>query len=374
MRSYRLLPSLLLLIPAIAACSSSSKDKPDAFVVVADAPIDNPPPPPGCAYGELRDDTNDDALSTGSAEDTMVTFGGSTVVCGKFNSARYDAAKKKVDADAYSFTVAADAQVYVSIYGAGLEALGEVDIQVYGGQGFANLVASGTFYANHGAVTVPLGAGTYELYARAYNPAAPASDVAYKIKLTTDDLNAHCPLQTTGGYAEAHDNANNLGNDMIGFNDDPNITDPAMALFFTASTADVPEPSALTIADGMKYRFTGSANIANPVAGSYHDRDTFEITTGANTNELTIRLNWGGADADLDLAVFEKPAAGATTPNEIQESRYGSTMGAEGEWVTTAVKPNTAYWVWLGTYNDPTSTATEAYSTSICGVNYTPPN
>ncbi len=368
MRSYRLLHSLLL-VPAIAACGDDGgSGKPDAFIIMADASPDTPPPPPGCEYGELHDETNDDATSAGQAEQTQVTFGGSAVFCGKFNVARYNTMSKKVDADAYTFTLNGDTELYISLYGAGLEGLAQVDLQIYGGQGFQDLITSGSFAGNHASAITALGQGTYEIYVRAYNAAAPGTDVAYKVKLQTDDLEARCAAVTTGGFAEAGDGVNNLGNDMVGVDFD--AMDPAM--FQTLTTAnDVAENTALTIEDGMKYRFTGTAQVSNPVVGSYRDRDTFEITTGAMTNEITIRAAWPTPMSDLDMFVFEKPAAGAMTPLEIASAAFTG-VGPNEEVVTVAVQPNSKYWVWLGNYND--SAAAPVYSTTICGVNYTPPN
>ena len=368
MRSYRLLHSLLL-VPAIAACGDDGgSNKPDAFVIVADATPDTPPPPPGCEYGELNDATNDDATSAGQAEQTMVTFGGSAVFCGSLNTARYDATSNKVDADAYTFTLTGDTELYFSMYGAGLAGIAQVDLQIYGGQGFQMLVTSGSFAGNHAAAITALGAGTYEIYVRAYNNGAPATDVPYKVKITTDDLEARCAAVTTGGFAEAGDGVNNLGNDMVGV--DFEATDPDMFQVLTPAN-DVPENTALTIADAMKYRFTGTAQVTNPVVGSFRDRDTFEITTGAMTNEITVRTSWPTATADLDMFLFEKPAAGAMNPLEIGSSAFTG-LGPNEEIITAAVKPNTKYWVWVGNYSD--STGAGVYSSTICGVNYAVPN
>lgn len=370
MRSSLLLGSLLL-VPALVACGDDGgSNKPDAFVVHADAPIDNPPPPPGCDYGELRDDTNDDALQTGSAEDTMLTFATSTVLCGKLNIARYDTTSKKIDADAYSFNMPSDGVLYVQLYGTGLETLGEATVQIWGGTGFSDLQATGTFASNHAAVTVPLASGVYEVYVRAFNAAAPGSDVSYKVKLTPDATDAACPALTTGGYAEARDAATaNLGNDMISI--DYDAADETMFQTPTASTADQPEPTGVTVAATGSSRFSGSAEVTNAIAASYRDRDTFEFTTGATTNEITIRAGWAATGADLDMFLFEKPMPGATSLTDWTSSS-STANGPSEEYVTTAVKPNTTYWLWLGNYKD--STAAGVYSATLCGRAYTPPN
>jgi hypothetical protein len=340
------------------------------MIITSDAPIDTPPPPPGCDYAELRDDTNDDATPAGSPEDTMLTFSTSTVLCGKLNIARFDAGSMKIDADAYAFTMGADGVLYVEMYGAGLEGLGEASVQIWGGTGFSTLVATGTFTANHAALTVGLDMGVYEVYVRGYNPGAPGSDVAYKVKLTPDQSDTTCMPLTTGGYAEARDaGSNNLGNDMISI--DYDAMDPDMFQTPTPSSTDQPEPTALTIAATGKSRFSGSAEVTNPVVASYKDRDTFEFTTGATTNEITIRTGWTVATADLDLFLFEKPMAGVMSYVDWASSST-TADGPSEELITTAVKPNTTYWAWIGTYKDSTGAA--AYSTTICGKAYTPPN
>jgi len=299
----------------------------------------------------------------------MLTFSTSTVLCGKLNIARYDATSKKIDADAYAFTMGADGVLYVELYGAGLETLGEVTVQIWGGADFSNLQMSGTFAANHAALSVPLAMGVYEVYVRGYNAAAPGSDVSYKVKLTPDMSDTTCMPVTTGGYAEARDAAtNNLGNDMISI--DYDAADPSMFQTPTASSTDQPEPTALIIEATGSSRFSGSAEVSNPIAASYKDRDTFEIETGATTNEITIRTGWTTAAADLDLFVFEKPMAGVMSLSDWASSA-ATADGPSEEFITTAVKPSTKYWVWIGTYKDSTGAA--AYSTTICGKAYTPP-
>jgi len=366
MRSSLLLACLL--VPALVACGDDGGAAPDAFIVNADAPIDNPPPPPGCDYGELRDATNDDdgTPSGGSPEDTMVAFSASTVLCGKLDSSHFDATSGKVDADAFMFNLPAAGVLYLQMYGTGLEGVDEVRVAIYGGTGFTSLQMSGVFAVNHAALTVPLESGTYEVYIQAYNPTALTADVSYKVKLTPDTTQTDCALVTTGGYAEARDAAtNNLGNDMIVVDLD------ADGPVFTAASSDQPEPSALTIATTGSSRFTGTAEVTAPTTvNSYKDRDTFEIRTGPTTNEISIRTTWTAAVADLDLTVFEKPDVAATSPFELASSAAAAD-GPSEELVTLAVKPDTSYWVWIGNWNESTGAA--AYSTTICGKSYTPP-
>src|SRR5205085_2191506 len=95
---------------------------PDSFV--------NPPPPPGCDYGELHDDMNDD-FQGGTAEATMLTFGTSTVLCGKLDVTHFDATNMLVDIDSYTVDVGADALVIVRLTAPGAEALTQVQVAAF---------------------------------------------------------------------------------------------------------------------------------------------------------------------------------------------------------------------------------------------------
>ena len=376
MRSFRLVVSTLLLVPVITACGGGgSKDHPDAFVVVADVPIDNPPPPPGCDYGELRDDTNDDfSTMTGSPEDSMVTFNGtSTVLCGKINSTHYDATMKTIDVDSYSVTFAQDVVLYVSLYGTGLENLqGELD--VYGGQGFTDFQSYGVMLSGHTSTHMALPAGTYEFAVLTGGAAAATSDVPYKIKIVPDVVDTRCAFLATGGFAEAGDTGTNLGNNMITWDDA--AVDPAPAATLTAAN-DTPEATAITAAAGMNYRLTGNSAL-NTIVGSYRDSDTFEFTTGPTTTEIAVRFKFPTTTADMDIGIATKAAPADTEPNFIGTSRRLGAGPAE-ELLTTAVKPSTPYWLWFGGYKEypvggatmPSTAAT--YEATICAKAFVAP-
>ncbi|CAN5921847.1 hypothetical protein BH11MYX3_BH11MYX3_19350 [soil metagenome] len=365
MRSLTLLSSLLL-IPVVAACSSSSKDKPDAFIVTADATPDAPPPPPGCEYGELRDDTNDDfETETGSAEMVNVPYGGTMVLCGSVQSDHF--VDTAIDNDSYAVNVPNGADVYVTLTGAGLETIPDLSLEVWTGQSFGDFVSSGIFTINHATTTIHLDAGSYELSMRAYGPAAITAPVGYKIRIVADVPQTRCGHLTTGGFAETLDAAtNNLGNDMVAVDDDAAMGVPTRT--FTTAT-DNPEPTALTIAENMNYRLSGTS-AGNAVMGTYRDRDTFELTTGPMTNEIAIRLNWPGTTSDLDYLLFNKPLPGATEVSTQGSARV--TGLTEDEFETFAVKPNTAYWLWVGGWHENPATAV-TYDATICGSTFTVP-
>src|SRR6185503_19089533 len=99
-----------------------------------------------------------------------------------------------------------------------------------------------------------------------------------------------------------------------------------------------------TITEGMKYRVTGTSADVTSVGDEYRDRDTYLIATGADTNELTVRVTWPGG-VDLDFLVMPVPDGG-TTPISLLDGTAVSMVGTELR--TGAVLPSTSYWLWVG--------------------------
>jgi hypothetical protein len=181
---------------------------------------------------------------------------------------------------------------------------------------------------------------------------------------------------TTGGYAEAADGAANTSNDMIIWKYSTDTTDGAVLL--TTSATDTPENTGITAAAGTTYRLTGnSANntIPDPAADDYKDHDTFKFTTGPTTNEVTIRMKFPTTTADLDAAIASVPAVGDTEPNLLDISNRLA-AGPSEEILTTAVEPNTVYWLWVAGYKDhpPGMAASTAatYEATICPSAFAP--
>lgn len=378
MRSSKLLTPLLLLVPAAIGCSDSGSNKPDAFVVVADARPDAPPLPAGCDAQELNDLSNDTFETASIAEDTMISFAGNSTICGKANSSHFEAPTMAgdigvVDVDAYKIVMPADGAIYVTFGGAGLEGL-TGNFRIYDrSQPMADqLFLFAEMHGGHTAARIGLPMGTYELQAIILADTAPSADIPYKIKLTPDAADTRCAPLTTGGFAEASDGAGSLGNDMIKW-----VYGANAAIAFTAATTDAPESTAIVAAPTMKYRIAGnSANIASPTPATddYKDRDTFEFTTDAMTNEITINFKFPTATTDLDIAIFSKPLPGDTEPSFLDISNRAA-AGPSGEILTTAVEPNTTYWLWVGGYKEyatgMASTAS-AYDATICASKYAP--
>jgi len=360
------LSSLILLV---AACGGGKDpvtlvDSPTGI----DAPV-NPPPPPGCDYGELQDASNDDLTSmAGAAEATQVAFSNTAVLCGKIDNTHFEpdsmGGPGVVDADMFAMDLAADSDLLVTISGAGLEQLSDVLIVAADAQSIFKI---GTFTGDHAVFAVSLPAGSYEFGVFADNAAAPGAAIDYKIKVTVDTPNTRCaPVTATADRTEQADGGNNAGNDMVEIRFNP----PMGVEFQTLTLAnDAPEPTGVTTAAGTHYRFSGTTANVDP-NDEYKDRDTYLFATGADTNQLTIRLDWADGVSDHDVFLFNE--------NAIGDLDSGAFVGDDGpEFFTVAVQPNSNYWVWTGTYdvradNTTAPTLPSNYDISVCAEAFTP--
>ena len=361
MRCPRLVSVAVL---SLVACGddggSSSPDAPD---VTVDAAIDAPQVIPGCDYVELNDSGNDD-FSGGGPEETAITFAGTNTLCGRIDPGHFEAGGKGEpgvpDIDSFAITLSAPSDVLVTLTGAGIESLGLVELDVYGGDNFEDFIISADFIGNHAVASINLPAGRYELMMLSENATAVTTAIAYKIGINSDTPTARCPKLTTAAtYTEAQDTGTSRGNDVISIN---YSADPVQAL--TAVTSDAPEPSGITAAAAMSYRISGSS-AAIAVDGSYKDRDTFAFVTGPTANQLSVRLNWPGA-IDLDWYLWEADMV----PGHIARSITAVT--AEPEFLTFAVKPSTSYWLWVAADAGSTLVAPTAYDLTVCATQFVP--
>ena len=343
--------SAVLAAFLLSACGPSSSAPLDARAV--DAPVDAPPS--DCDYTEQHDAMNDDVSDPpGTPEQTGLTAGARTVVCGQFEHTHFDG-DITADIDGYVLSVPSETDVLVRLRGAGAEVIEYAGVDVYGGATFSTLVGSATFYGDHGVAALHLPAGSYELAAFALNSTALTSTIAYELELTTDTPATRCPEVASGGYAEAHDGADSTANDVVTI---PDGAPPTL----TASATDAPEPTGLTLEPGTT-RLTGSAaDVAT--TDQYEDKDTFAFTTGASTNELAVRLTWPGTGANLDYLVFE-----AGDPSPV--FRAIATAQQAPELRTFSVKPGTSYWLLVGA--KPGSAGFPVtYAASLCSAAIAP--
>ncbi len=357
MRSIR---TLAVVVLSLAACGDDAPANPDA-PVTPDGPPDAPPIPGGCDYAELLDGTNDDLTSaTGAPETTAQTLAGALRICGQVDATHYSATDGLVDVDGFAVTVPAG-PVRVTVSGPGLEALRDVTLEISTGANFADLHDRQLLVGTHVFYMDTMPAGLYQFAVVAGNATAPTAAVPYKIVITADDPTTRCPKITAAAdFTEANDGAGSRGNDVyaIDFSMPANMTSQTL----TTITTDSSEPTGVALNPGDAKRLRG--NLAEIAADlDYKDRDSFVFTTGANTDEITFRVNWTGT-ADLDAFLF---LAGAVP--SVGASYVTSNM--ESELRTVAVKPNTMYAVWTGLYL--TSTGPLAYDISLCGSDFTHP-
>jgi hypothetical protein len=300
-----------------------------------------------CDYTEQSDLTND-TTGSGTAETSGVTFGTSPiVVCGTFEHTHFDG-DITVDVDAFTFTVAAETDVLLRLVGAGATAIYYVGVDIYPA-GSSSPITSATFYGDHGVSSARLPAGTYELLPFALDVEAPIASVPYQIEITSDVPDTRCAAVTTGGYTESA-NANDVVTIPMG-------SPPAL----TGVSDDNPEPTSFVIAPNFSIRATGeAADIGSP--DQYEDKDTYLISTGSGTNELTVRIDWTTAGANLDWILFEQ--------NNVEPITRSLSTAADLEMKLTAVKPNTDYWLMVGAR--ATTTVPAPYNLTLCGAQFTP--
>jgi hypothetical protein len=364
---------ILLLAPMRLACTVAYVLVPVAVATSAcgdnyaalDAAIDAPDagPPPGCDFGELNDTANGNPAM---AEATGVGFSSTTkTICGAINRDHFNAQSFLVDLDIFAVEVTAPTTLLVTLSGPGIESIAEVDVFI---------VANNTVRANalvvgdHAITTAALTTGNYVIEVAAFHPNAIAADVSYKVKLVPDQPSARCTTATAAAdYTEASDGTG-MDNDMVEVR---YMTQPMRAL--TAATTDSAEMSSITASAGMKFRITGTSADVNP-SDEYHDRDSYLLTTGATTDQMSVRVNWATTTVGVDFDYLLFPATSITsgTIPEIASSTIIQTNGTIGEFNTFAVKPNTGYWLWVGSYDTPGIVLPADYDVTICGETFAP--
>jgi hypothetical protein len=323
----------LLLIAVLGACGDDG--------ATADAA---PDAGPLCDYTEANDVGNATA-----PEAANLTIGHQTRnLCGTINPGHYDAASNTVDVDRFNVTVDGSADVLVRFFATGVDT-SDLSVLIFdSGQSLLNGGHLDTKLGDHGAFRSSLVAGTYDVVVRLRATADVAAAIDYKVRVLAD---APCtPITAAAAYTEAHDNADNHGNDVV-------AVDFSKSTPFTTMPGTA-EPTGLTITPAMPVRISGSSADA-PGADQFSDRDTYQLATDAMTNELSVLLAWP-AGPDLDYVVFQDQS---TT-----ETASSTTAGGDGtELATFAVKPSATYWLWVGGRKGTTGLPA-AYDLSVCGA------
>lgn len=352
---------LVISALVLAACGDNGHHGPDASTT-HDGAVDSPPmfDASVCSYTEMQDTTNDYVAMPGAFENTGLTYSAAPLtICGLVNSGHFDTGRQTVDIDNYKLTVSAAGDVIVTLSAPGVVSLSNFNLTIYAAETGQRATASGMFIGDHAVFIAHLAAGSYEFSVEALAGAPLAMSASYQLKISPDSPATRCPqLTTTANYTEAHDGTTSRGNDVIKID-----YTAANSNYYslTPATTDAPEPTGLTLASGTNYRISGtSANVA--AVGSYLDADTYLITTGPTTDQLTIRLNWTGANVDLDYYVFDGLLPIGTA----------ATIGnGASELATFAVAPSTAYRLWVGAIDGSTGLPAP-YDFSVCAETFTP--
>ena len=337
---------------------ASQPQPPDALTREVDAFVAPPDAFIPCNYTEQHDATNDYNLATGyQIEATALVVGsGAWRICGTVNNGHFDTNFYSVDIDNYSIAVAADADVLVTLAGAG-QNVSSLGVFVYDPVAQVT-VAGGYFLGNHAALSAHLPAGNYEMSVEAYDNGDIAASIPYVVQITQDAPTVRCGAMTgTPDYVEAHDGASNNANDMV---DIDYTTWPPRSM---ATTSVAPEPTGIAVSNTSSYLLTGAAATTSQV-GSYFDHDTFTFTAGATTNQVAVRLSWLSTTTDFDLYVL---ADGTTTK---LSSSTGANPGTD-EFLTLALQPGGSYWIWAGA-SAASQNPDAAYSITICGETFNP--
>jgi hypothetical protein len=352
----------------IAACGGGGGSHPVDAAPALDAPTpDAPAPdagPPPCGYTEKADATNDptgDTTAGPAAEPTGLTVGiKPQTLCGTINTGHFNAATNAVDSDAYRVTTEGTGSLVVRFSGSpGTAAMVDFSVFVFNTDEIPTLLFGANNSAlvrDHGAFLITLPAGMYDFVVTAHNSADLAAPFDYKVQLAPDGP-TRCPAATApAAYAEAADGTG-MDNDVIALDF---LMDPPFQL--TANAADAPEPTGLTINASTPVRITGSS-ADEDTEGDYMDRDTYLVRTAATTTELTLRLAWANAQASFDYFVF--PAD--------QTDRIGDSFRVDSseKYNVVAVKPDSAYWIWIGSHDGSTGLPA-AYDLTICGATSIP--
>ena len=292
-----------------------------------------------CDYSEL-----DDVSNGTTAEPAGVVIDGVRDVCGTVEGGHYDGATSTIDVDRFAVTMPADGTVLVRIASpADATPLSRVSARIFDATANPRLLADIPLTGDHGAQLVALAAGDYVIAVTATASGDLEGTLPYRVQLVA---NPECAAATFTAYAETA-----ADNDAIAI--DFTATPTTSAMTGTA------EATGLTATANTTLHIAGSAD-GTAHTDSYADRDSFAFVTDDTANELTVRLDWPDAAADLDFYVFDGNL------NQIAAGDLGK-AGAQ-EMQTFAVQPGTAYTLWVGGFKGTHAPAT--YDATVCGTHF----
>jgi hypothetical protein len=241
-----------------------------------------------------------------------------------------------------------------------------VAVEVYGSDdavigGDDRYLGGAAVLGTHGVFVADADPAGYVVVVLGVNGVRPAAALDYELRIVADDPLVRCPDAEQADYVEERDTeAGNVENDVVALTD---------SVALTASPLDAPEPSGpeLTIAPDGVYGVDGAIGAhIQPVDESYLDRDTYVVATGANTNQLDVRVRWtdGKKLSDLDWYLFDD--RGEDPPVLIRRSSSVDNP----ELQTVAVLPSSTYWLVVASYAG--SPPEQPYQVTMCGTEYSP--
>jgi len=316
----------------------------------------SPVPLLACDYTEQADATNDYLASSGySLEQSGVMFAGTTrTICGTINNGHFDNYFDSVDVDNYGVDLAQDGDVQVTITG---DAGAISSVGVYAYRPDTGFSLGSYFYGDHGVFTAHMLAGHYEFSVEAYDVQDATVEVPYKVQITVDHPFQRCARVThAADYVEQGDGVDAIGNDMV------DVDNGQYPRATRTGGGDAPEIADMMMQAPGKYRIYGDSS-ARTALGSYFDRDTYAITVGPDTNQMSVRLNWGSPDADFDFYVFQPDST-------VAISQAVTTKQGEDEYATFPVIPGHQYWLWVGASTSSSAMPAD-YDASLCPQIYT---
>jgi hypothetical protein len=207
---------------------------------------------------------------------------------------------------------------------------------------------------SHGVVTATLkGGGQADtLSITSVTPTSVTTAIAFKLTISPLPAAQICPTFATVDYTEAHDGASSNANDTL------RIT--ASGFSTTGGTA---EPTGLTLASGSMHRLHGTSGAVTPDTFGFNDVDAYAVTTGADTNELAVRLDWTGTPPDMAFAVAATDLSAWYLTNVGSPARIG----------LIAVAPATTYWIWAAANTAGTNGLPLPYDVSLCAAHVAAP-
>ncbi|MBL4634738.1 MAG: pre-peptidase C-terminal domain-containing protein, partial [Kofleriaceae bacterium] len=250
------------------------------------------------------------------------------------------------DVDVYSFSLSGDQRLRLHLQTDTGDNISSLKLALFGAEGPTD-IASGILQGTHALINRDLPAGLYWIAVFAKTRGA-SDPIGYTIDITKSTKLCETVAAPIPNYTESSDGTDHRGNDTfsVDYSENSNFRS-------TKSDNDAPESTLAVIEDNTTLTISGSSASLDAL-DDYQDRDSYSITTGPNTEELSVRLRWDhGANSDLDLHIFA-----AETPVPDLTFGSGATIGTDqDEYSTLAVIPNTNYWLWVGQYNNPNSSA-----------------